>query len=376
MENSSLTDRFTLQSRDYLLKTIDDDKVKRIVVKFFREGKASYTSEVSYDDNLSESERQELTIAHHEKHKEEINRLFQLHLDEGIPPAENQLRYLRAHGLIKFGLFQEAAADLQSLLANQGDTPQVRIALGKVYLKMHKYRPAAEQFLQALSENSQYADLHFYSGVCLYYSENCVEAIQSFSRTLRLNPHYGEAHFYAALTLLLNVRLAQEYRLAKGLPERVLQLLSNSREMLPLLSAEAIEQGIGLVTDQKYEEAFEVLAPLAAGLESGTTSLFNYAFYLDVLLEPEQIASEQVWQEITRLEELVVRHPHYADLYYDLGFAYVILGANIAARSLSYMNKALTVNPAYQDAQRAITLLENNVGGLRETVHTLLPLRL
>lgn len=373
MESANLIDRFTLNSREYLLKTIDDVNIKRIVLRLYSEGKISYTSEVTYDDNTADGNKQQLIVEHHQRHKEELARLIGFHLAQN---GEIQSRYLLANAFLKYGMFQEAIAELKFFLQAQPDSSHARIVLGKIYLKTKKYRLALDQFVQAVSVHEQYADLHFYCGVCLYYLGNCVEAVKCFTRTLKINPHYGEAHFYSVLTLLLNVKLAQEYRLSKRLTERALQLLAYSSEMLPLLKTESFEQGTQLIAGKKYEEAFEVLAPLAALLENGETGLFNYEFYLQVLLELEHLSFERIWQEISRLKELVERHPQYADLHYELGFAYAVLSTSVASKSISHLHKALLINPIYQNAQLAEELMKNEAIDLRAMVHSLLPVHL
>ncbi|MGH7495688.1 MAG: hypothetical protein ACREOO_25305 [bacterium] len=376
MESPSLTDRFTFNSRDYLLRTTDDTEAKRVVARYFSEGKVSFASELSYNGSLDEHGRQQLVIDYHQKHKAELTRLFQLHFGQDLDHIGTQVRYLLAHGFLRYGMLHEAISNLEFILQNQSASPQIRIVLGKAYLKDKKYRQALDQFSQASAVHQNFADLYFYCGVCLYYSRDCVEAIKFFSRTLKINPHFGEAHFYAALTLLLNVKLAQEYSLAKRLPERALQLLAYAGEILPLLRTEAYEQGAGLITAKKYENALEVLAPLAASLEAGKASLLNYEFYLNAILGLDQMSFEQVWQEIVRLEALVQRNPHYADLCYELGFAYAVLGVSISSRSISCMNKALAINPDYEAAQRAVELFENGKRNLSAIVQDLLPLHL
>lgn len=53
MDYLILNDRFSLNSHDYLLKTTDDTREKRIELNLFRQGEPIYTSHQSYNPTVS-----------------------------------------------------------------------------------------------------------------------------------------------------------------------------------------------------------------------------------------------------------------------------------------------------------------------------------
>ncbi|MGH7598604.1 MAG: hypothetical protein ACREOI_19800 [bacterium] len=124
---------------------------------------------------------------------------------------------------------------------------------------------------------------------------------------------------------------------------------------------------------EKFEEAFDVLAPLAAGLSGNKPEVVNYLFHLLVLHELEKVRPEQVWQEIERLEKLQQSFPNYPDIEHELGFAYAVLGLTNTAKSLWHFEKALAMNPAYQKAQKGLKLLKNDQRGFRRLLHAMQP---
>lgn len=376
MDHLTLNDRFTLHSQDYLLKTIDDTEVRQILLRLFRQGEIIHTAPLPYNGNLTAGERQQLAIQHHQRHKEELAKLFQLQnrREPGVPQDPGTL-FLLAAGLMKYGLMQEAINNLAAIVTGSTSPPQVHSALGQAYLKMKNYPAAVEQFRQVLALNVNYADQHYYCGLCEYYLQRCEPAARALSRAIKINPHYGEAYFYLGLALLLNVKLGQEYDLAVRLHERARQIFQRAVAILPVLRGEVFDRGLQLVRQENFEEAYGVLAPLAEKLVDEKPDVVNYQFHLLVLADADQIQTTQVWQEIKRLEELLQRFPGYADIAYELGFAYAVLGLRVTAQSLAHFEHALEVNPEYKNAQKGLKLIKNDQRGFRNLLHALVALQ-
>jgi tetratricopeptide (TPR) repeat protein len=272
-------------------------------------------------------------------------------------------------------MVQEAIANLEYLVEIRKGSPLVRAALGKAHLKIQNYEPALEQFRRALSANENYADLHFYCGVCEYYLQHCSAAVHSFSRAIKINPHYGEAYVFFSLALLLNFKLGQEYGLTTKLTERTQKAFQRARAILPSLGGADFDKGIALLEHEKFEEAFGVFEPWISKISSDKPEVINYEFHLAVLHEAEQIPPERVWQEIIRLQNLLQRYPNYADVYYELGFAYAVLGSSVTSKSLHHFEKAMAINPDYENARKGLKLIQNDQRGLRTMLQAMLPIR-
>jgi tetratricopeptide (TPR) repeat protein len=266
----------------------------------------------------------------------------------------------------------EAIAALHEVLQIQ---PAHRLAytiLGHAYLKIKEYKRALEQFQHAIAVNENYADLYFNLGFCECQLGRCEPAIGAFSYAIEINPHYGEAYFYLGMALLLNVRLGQEYDLTINLAERTQKIFQRAQAILPMLRGTAFDQGLQLLEQEKFEEAFDVLAPLAAGISGNKPEVVNYLFHLMVLHEPEKIRLEEVWQEIKRLEKLQQSFPEYPDVEHELGFAYAVLGLTVSNKSSWYFEKALAMNPAYQKARTGLKLINNEQRVFHRLLHDIL----
>ncbi len=375
MEHLSLNDRFSFKSQDYLLKTTDDVEAREIVLRLFCKGEVVYTTSVYCNGVLSDNDRRQLAAQHHQRHKEELAKLCHLQNHAGQSDAEASMRYLLASGFLKYGMVQEAIDNLNHLLENNQRNPLVHAKLGKAYLKVQKYSAAVEQFRQALALNDNYADVHFFYGLGEYHLRRCEPAARAFSRAIKLNPHYGEAYFFIGLALLLNVKLGQEYNLTIKLKERALQIFQRALAILPVLRGEAFDRGLKLLQEERFDEAFEAFAPSAANLTIDKPDMVNYQFHLLVLHEADKIQPERVWQEIKRLEELLQRFPNYADVAYELGFAYAVLGLSVTAQSLAHFEKALAINPDYKNALKGVKLVKNDQRGFRNMLLALLPVQ-
>jgi tetratricopeptide (TPR) repeat protein len=373
MDHLSLTDRLSFNAQDYLLKTTDDAEARQIVLRLFRQGDIIHSSRVYYNGVLSEIERQGLAAQHHQRSKEDLSKLFQLHGQCKQSDLDASTQYLLAGGFLKYEMAPEAIITLQRVLQNQPGTPLAHIMLGQAHLKIKEYEQAREQFQHAIAINENYADLHFNLGLCEYYLLHCDPAVRAFSRAIKINPHYGEAYLYLGITLLLNVRLGEEYELTLRLAEQAQKIFQRALAILPTLGGAAFDQGLQLIRQEKFEEAFDVLAPVVAGLSGSKPEVVNYLFHLLVLHELEKVRPEQVWQEIKRLEKLQQSFPNYPDIEHELGFAYAVLGLTNTTKSLWHFEKALAMNPAYKKAQKGLKLLKNEQRGFRRLLQAMQP---
>jgi len=373
MDYLILNDRFSLNSHDYLLKTTADSREKRIELNLFRQGELIYTSHSGYNPTVSERRRKQLTAQYHRRHRDELIKLSQLHRQRDQQNLAIETNYLLAGGFLKYGMVQEAIALLQDLVKNHECNSRVQATLGQAYLRLQQYDLAGAAFDHARLTHPDFADLHFYSGVCEYHQRHCAAAVHEFARALEINPYYGEAYFYLGLALLLNARLGQEYELAKDLDERATKALSTAQAILPTLRGETFTQGMKFLEQKKFEEAHDLLKPLTEHISSAKPDVINHEFHLEVLHEAEHIRPEQVWQEIARLRSLAQRYPNYADIYYELGFAYAVLGVSVTSKATANFEKALQINPAYDGAKKSLKLIRYDQRGFRTMLQAMLP---
>ena len=374
MEFLSVDDRFSLNSHDYLLKTTDEADVNRISVTFFRQGEVIHTFRLPYEAQLPESRRTQLVAEYHQRHKDELARLFQFHRQHAELELDTGACHLLACGFLKYGMVHEAISSLEALMKANRATPGVHAALGEAYLKSQQYARALDHLRLALSARGNYADLHFQRGVCEYHLQRCEEAVGAFMQAIEINPHYGEAYFYLGLALLLNARLAQNYELAVDLAERASRLFCMAQSILAPLRGESFTRGIEVLKQENFEEAFRALSPLTAHIANHKPEIVNYEFHLRVLDEAERIRPEQVWQEIKRLQALLERYPNYPDLYHEVGFAYAVLAVSVGSKAILLYEKALELNPAFADAQKSLRLLRNDQRGFRSLLRAMLRL--
>jgi tetratricopeptide (TPR) repeat protein len=374
MDHLSLTDRFSFNAQDYLLKTTDDAEARQIVLRLFRQGDIIHSSRVYYNGVLSENERNGLALQQHQCQKEELATLFQLHGQRHQPKLDASIRYLLAGGFLKYGMAREAIATLREVLQLQADDPLVHTMLGQAYVRVKEYEQAHEQFQLALAARENYADLHFNLGVCEYHLLHCKPAVRAFSRAIKINPHYGEAYLYLGMTLLLNVKLGQEYELTISLAEQTQKIFQLASAILPVLAGATFDQGLQLMQQEKFEDAFDVLAPMVADIAGNKPEIVNYLFHILVLHELEKVRPEQVWQEIKRLEKLQQSFPQYPDIEYELGFAYAVLSLTVSNKSSWHFEQALVLNPAYQKALKGLKLMKNDQRGSRHLLRAMLPI--
>jgi len=99
---------------------------------------------------------------------------------------------------------------------------------------------------------------------------------------------------------------------------------------------------------------------------------FHDEFYLRYLYGEDGRSASYISQYIKELERLVNKYPAYSDLRNKLGIAYVIQCRQIFSRALSEFQKATSIDPEYERAQKNLKLAHNDGKGLLILLRALL----
>lgn len=373
MQNLEISEGFQLKGLHYLLKTRIDKARCEITFTYFREGEVIFTASRNYDDNASSTQIEEIAAAFHESYQNQIQQLFRMARRVEAMDAGDAALDLMARALMRFGMFHEASALILPHLSNNGKLVHSRFTLAKAMLACGHYKRAREQFETFLASHPDYADAHFGLGICEFYLESCLQAFKAFAKAIQLNPHYSAGYFYIGLTLLLNVQLGQEYKLATELPQRAIKVFRKAAGLNPELFSSKFTEALEAIEQENYPYAFDILFPLSLDLHTATQTDFrNYIFLLRTLLEPETIDPQEAWEEIQRLQKLIPHYSKFPDLHYDLGLSCKIFAARLEAEALRYFQKAATLNPKFQLAQQGVRLSKTGQSDLQGKLKALL----
>lgn len=356
-----INDSFSLKSQKYTLRTTVVIEKSAILFLYSRDGKIIFSATRFYTAELPDPQKKQLALKIHEYYKKEIAKLFFFTKKVRQNVIQDAKVDILARGFLKYGMAHEAAALLTPLVEKYCDFSSARFTLGKALVETKNYKAARAHFVHLLKGQRKNADTCFYLGLCDYHLRNCATAVQAFTKAIAINRNFGGAYFYLGLTLLLNFILEQREDLAENLSERTNRLFLQAVNCIPALKLKEMQQGLMLIRRDFFRKAYECLAPLTKIVERRLQAdIMNYEFHLAILWEPTKIDPAKAWREIQRLQRLIPRYPNESSLYYELSFAYTVLGLRVSAWSLQHLQKAVGLNPDYRAALKDVNLIQND----------------
>ena len=356
-----INDSFALQAKHYNLRTTVALEKNAILFLYMRDSKIIFSATRFYSPDVDNEQKKQLALKIHDYYKREIAKLF-YYIKKMRQNAIQDARVdILARGFLKYGMAHEAIALLAPLVKRFEQFSNARFTLGKAYLELQDYQNARAHFVQLLNGQRINADTCFYIGLCDFQLRHCAGAFKAFAKAIEFNRNFGEAYFYLGLTLLLNYILDQQSDLTENLAERVNRIFLNAVSALPTLKVSEMQQGMKLIDDELFQDAYDCLAPLVKIVENRLQAdVMNYEFHLTVLWEPTKVKPAKAWKEIQRLQRLVPRYPDEPSLHYELGFAYTVLGLGVSTSSLEHLQKAVSLNPDYRAALQGVRLIQND----------------
>jgi tetratricopeptide (TPR) repeat protein len=272
------------------------------------------------------------------------------------------------------------------VLRNQDhpDTPLILEALSRGYLRMFRLGEAekcVEEWLQRQPTNVQ---AFLTQGLLFDQSGRLTDAIDSYRRAVQLDPERDEARLRLAGLLvhlhqdaeaaphleylqkrqpadpqvwLLSARCQDQF----GRQEEAERLLDEALKREPGFGPALAERG-RLALQQGDNLAAEDWLRQAVAVEPGDYEV-HYQFYLALQrnhkaeeASAEQGRMDQIQDDMKRIQEIVTRdmprRPHDAALHYEAGM--IALRAGSVAEGLRWLQSAVTENPRYAPAHRAL----------------------
>ena len=242
-------------------------------------------------------------------------------------PGYGDLHYQLGNFYRLAGRFDEAVLSYEKALQDPQPKPHYYHALATAAIARGDYGEAADALRKALAMAPNYPDYHNDLGGCLFREGHYEEALTAFREAIRLNPAYANA--YNNMSFVYRKRRMYEEA------ERAI------RKAIALDPAHAVGD-----------------YPLGLGYFSGGMfSQFREGGAMDaVSLGKIYLMGRNYGKAVEFLRRAVSRHPRYADYHLVLGEALQASGQLREAEAA--FQKALEINPAYQEALQALEKLK------------------
>ncbi|MFQ5650663.1 MAG: tetratricopeptide repeat protein [bacterium] len=359
MESFTFDDVLSFAQTSYLLKTLNSEAQKRIISTVFRDGAVVYSRYETYNGHLSNDQILSEVKKYHEASKNDFQALFNVTSQHGSSNAlGTQIALVRA--FMKKKMYREAVLRIGTILKAEPGKSIFYFFLGQIRLELSEYDEAVKCFRKAIELDPNYADYHFHLGKSLLAVNQCLAAINEFIYAIKLNAYYGDAYFHLGLAYLQNVIVKEDYQLSVDATARAQHAFHMASQINPNLKDDAFRCGEEALRAGDVQQAFDSFRNINTDDDRERSQGFILDFHLRYLSEGDRLPIGEIQAHIEKLEKLTKRYASYADLHYELGIAYVLLGRCINRCAVKSLQNAVAINPDYSTAQRMLRSLTDN----------------
>jgi tetratricopeptide (TPR) repeat protein len=349
---------------EYFLKTVNSNYQNQIISSFFRNGTLIASQHQDYEPKIADEALLARTREFHEQKKSEIQSLFKL--AEKLKDSDNaETKNLLGQAFLKKGLYEEAINEFEEAIILDPRISGLYNNLGSAYTAVGRFDEAIAVLEQAISLKPERADYHNNLGVAYLKKEQCKRAVEHFQRALEINPYFADACFNLALGLVFNGVTKEDFHLSVNGYQRVIEHLEKAAKINPNYRNEHITRSEEFLKRNDYEKAYEAMSQGQRNISKPADLGFVIDFYLQVLYNTKKLNSAAIWRHIRQLQDIIDKHPNYADLYNHLGVAYVIMSKFVNNKAIQQFEKAQQINPAFDRAKRNQKLAEYDHKGIQ-----------
>lgn len=359
MESYLFDDVLSFGSSSYLLKTMNSETQKRIISSVFRGGSLIYSRQEKYNGHLSEDELFDRVKGYHENSRNNITALFEFS-KKFRSSSDIGKRLLLVRAFMKNKMYAEATDEISGILQINPNLSVLYFYLGQVRMQQKQHKEATACFKKAIEQDSEFADYHFSLGQSYLELRECRLAIEEFIGAIKLNAYYGDAYYYLGLAYLTNAIVKESFDLAKEAASYAQKCFRKAVELNPNFMNEHFKRGTKMLSDGEVEAAYQEFAKGLQEWPQHDQQDFILDFYIRYLSSEAGLEITEIQAYIDKLKVLLRKYAGYADLHHELGIAYLVLGKYMNRMAQQSFSKAVDINPAYEEAQRMLTMLESS----------------
>ncbi len=345
---------------DYIIRTMNFDAIRKIVVNINDRDRVLNTQELPYDDKVSAEELKTLVKDEHEQRVNTLQELMKISAKlQSKPEADSNHKLGQV--FLNNGMGREAIAELKRALNLQSDHVPVMNHLGQAYMLESQFDEALEVYQKAVSLKPDYPDVRNNFGVALMNKESFAEALQEFEKAIEINPKYAIAHFNLAHCLVS--RAGAQGGADEGIKQQINDHLGQAVEYNVYLNNEYFKVARTYLAKGQYNETKQALQETKSAVLFQNGTEIYYEFYLRLKYGDEGVDRKSTEKYIGRLENILEKNPHYVDIHNDLGVAYLVQCRFLFTRAIKEFKTALALNQDYAQAKKNLKLAENEGKG-------------
>jgi len=364
LEYFRLVDSIRARGKEYRVETRNLVNENKIICSLFEGGKVLDRKELDYASSLGETDVLRLLRSIHQEMINSLENLCQI--SETIAQREHAVsRYRIGRLFYEKRMYEEAVSQFSEAIQLDTRLVEAYLGLGLTYAAMGLLDEAIHIYRKCLDFKPEYADVHCRLGQVYRKKTLLPEAIIEFQKAIDLNPRYEEAYYYLALTSLeqmINHKKTGEKEL-ENVTEKIVPLFQKVAQLNPRVQNQHFIQGIDFLLSHQLESAREEFSRARVeGLQPHGSEIWN-EIYLKFMYQTPQLDEYLLQNYVDKLKMILEENPYYADINNYLGVAYVIQSRYFLEKAIAQFQKALETNPQYHEAQRNLSLVNNESRG-------------
>jgi len=265
-------------------------------------------------------------------------------------------------------IIDEAIENLENAIRLKPEMEKASKILGLAYIKKEKYTKAAEVFRAALKINPDYPDLLNGLGVAYTKLEKYETAKNFFLVSLKIKPDFHEAHFNLGLLLFLSSLRETGENGAVVIPSRIPRSLIKIRENELYDDPFWQKQFDQITKTMKKENFVEIKQPL---LEFQNTLAVreNLNITMDMFFLKFMYGGKELQRDELDYYEIMMKNDEemqgkFADYWNEMGVIHLVQCREYFKKALINFDKAIKINPKYDEAIKAKDLMSRGEKGL------------
>jgi len=366
MTKISFSDNIHARGRELYLQTNTIEEEQKIVSTLFDGGRVLAKEETFYGPELTPEKLRERVEKLHSKTIASIEFLYSISAKVKTVRHPLSLNIL-GQQFLKWNLLDEAISEFELAIQYDVHYGKAYLNLGEAYFRRGGLEEAVEILEKGVKVTPGYADMWQKLGKVYLKSHSYREAIQAFHRALKINSSYDEPHFSVALCLIEILVLGIQQ---KGLPtgeecrKQAREYLGRAAALSPRFQTPEFEEAMRKFHQGQAEQTLKLLQKIERELPEIINLDFHDTFYLSLLYGEKGRNTKAVEEYVSKLEELVKRHPNFPDVRNMLGIGYLIQCRNLFTKALHQFETACEINPEYGRAKTNLKLARNDGKGL------------
>ncbi|WP_105615827.1 S41 family peptidase [Vallitalea okinawensis] len=314
------------------LELLDEGKAEEALV-YFNKNLEKFDDQISEPYNNVDNELLDITLSNISSAYVDLGELDLAleYIDKALNVQPNTAEEYVIKGAIYFNLSQydKALKYYDQAFEAQGDFNLAYYGKGEINFTLQQYDEALENFNHYLKGDPGDPDAEMYKAYCLLYTSGREEAINQIDETIRDNKDYYDAYYMKAVIL-------EE----SGTFEEVEACYENTAKIFSDDLVAQIDLGAFYYYYGKYNKSLDIFQKL---LEANPDNLLIYTWLIY-----NNTALEEYNQALELANTAIQKDNQYDELYNAIGNIY--LEQTLYMESLEYFDKAIELNPDYEDA--------------------------